>query len=59
WRGGDHGKGTQKTSQTNQCHDITVFPEIGLAAGPDFWARVDALGERRYYAPVDMAGMPE
>ncbi len=25
--------GTQKTSTTNQCHDITVFPEIGLAAG--------------------------
>jgi hypothetical protein len=33
WSGGDHGPGTQKTSETNQCHDITVFPEIGLAAG--------------------------
>jgi hypothetical protein len=33
WAGGDHGPGTQKTSVTNQCHDITVFPEIGLAAG--------------------------
>jgi len=33
WAGGDHGPGTQKTSQTNQCHDITVFSEIGLAAG--------------------------
>src|SRR5262245_56090226 len=33
WNGGDHGEGTQKTSVTNQCHDITVFPEIGLAAG--------------------------
>ncbi|MGH9323020.1 MAG: LVIVD repeat-containing protein [Vicinamibacteria bacterium] len=33
WRGGDHGPGTQKTSETNQCHDITVFPEMGLAAG--------------------------
>ena len=33
WKGGDHGAGTQKTSETNQCHDITVFPEIGLAAG--------------------------
>jgi len=32
--------------------------EMGLAAGPEFWARVDALGERHYYAPVDMAGMP-
>ena len=25
--------GTQKTSETNQCHDITVFPAVGLAAG--------------------------
>jgi hypothetical protein len=33
WPGGDHGPGTQKTSLTNQCHDITVFPERGLAAG--------------------------
>ena len=33
WPGGAHGPGTQKTSVTNQCHDITVFPEIGLAAG--------------------------
>lgn len=33
WDGGDHGEGTQTTSQTNQCHDITTFPEIGLAAG--------------------------
>jgi hypothetical protein len=33
WAGGDHGPGTQKTSTTNQCHDITVFPEIGRAAG--------------------------
>ena len=33
WQGGDSGPGTQKTSETNQCHDITVFPEVGLAAG--------------------------
>lgn len=32
--------------------------ELGLAAQPDFWTRVDALGARRYYAPVDMPGMP-
>jgi hypothetical protein len=30
----------------------------GLAALPEFWERVDALGDRRYYAPVDMPGMP-
>lgn len=33
WEGGDHGPDTQRTSETNQCHDITTFPEIGLAAG--------------------------
>jgi hypothetical protein len=32
-RGGDRGPGTQRARATNQCHDITVFPEIGLAAG--------------------------
>jgi hypothetical protein len=31
---------------------------MGLAAGPEFWARVDALGEKRYYARIDMKGMP-
>ncbi len=33
WRGGDHGDDTQDTNRTDQCHDITVFPEAGLAAG--------------------------
>ncbi len=33
WQGGDHGPGTQRTSLTDKCHDVTVFPEIGLAAG--------------------------
>ena len=33
WRGGDHGDETQETSETDQCHDITVFPEAGIAAG--------------------------
>jgi len=33
WQGGDHGDGTQSSRETNQCHDITVYPEVGLAAG--------------------------
>lgn len=33
WTGGDHGPGTQRTSVTDQCHDITVYPALGLAAG--------------------------
>ena len=33
WMGGSHGEGTQETSETDQCHDITVFPKHKLAAG--------------------------
>jgi hypothetical protein len=33
WKGGNHGEGTQTTSVTNQCHDITIYSAIGLAAG--------------------------
>ena len=33
WKGGTHGEGTQSTSTTNQCHDITIYAAIGLAAG--------------------------
>ena len=27
---------------------------VGKSGGPEFWARVAALGEKHYYAPVDM-----
>ena len=33
WQGGDHGPGTQESRQTTSCHDITAYPQIGLAAG--------------------------
>jgi hypothetical protein len=33
WKGGNHGEGTQTTTVTNMCHDITVYQEMGLAAG--------------------------
>ncbi len=33
WKGGTHGEGTQTTSVTDKCHDITVYSAIGLAAG--------------------------
>ncbi|HET9440264.1 MAG TPA: hypothetical protein VFO52_08835 [Longimicrobiales bacterium] len=33
WRGGAHGEGTQTTATTDHCHDITVYPEMGIAAG--------------------------
>ena len=31
----------------------------GLAAGPEFWARVDSLGDRPYHRPIDMNGLGE
>ena len=42
----------------NIWRQLAETNEMGLAAGPEFWARVDALGERHYYPPVDMQGMP-
>ena len=33
WIGGDHGDDTQETNRTDQCHDITVFPSLSIAAG--------------------------
>lgn len=33
WKGGRFGVAGQQTAPTNHCHDITVYPEIGLAAG--------------------------
>jgi hypothetical protein len=30
--------------------------EAGLAAGPEFWERVRALGDRPYYPPPDLPG---
>jgi hypothetical protein len=60
--GGTHGKdGLQKPSDTNQCHDITVYSAIGLAAGacsgngilldikdPIHPKRVDAVNDPNY-----------
>ncbi len=33
WRGGEHDDESQETEMTDQCHDITVFPDMALAAG--------------------------
>jgi hypothetical protein len=57
--GGTHGK--DKPSDTNQCHDITVYSAIGLAAGacsgngilldikdPVHPKRVDAVNDKNY-----------
>jgi hypothetical protein len=60
--GGTHGKkGAEKPADTNQCHDITVYSAIGLAAGacsgngilldikdPVHPMRVDAVNDPNY-----------
>ena len=60
--GGTHGKkGNEKPADTNQCHDITVYSAIGLAAGacsgngilldikdPVHPKRVDAVNDPNY-----------
>ena len=33
WKGGNHGEGTQTTSATRGCHDITVYSWLGVAGG--------------------------
>ena len=58
WRGGDHGDETQETNRTDECHDITVFPERGIAAGACSGNGIlfeisDPLNPRRMDAVVD------
>ena len=33
WKGGPQSEGAQGTARTDQCHDITVFQSMNLAAG--------------------------
>ncbi|MBV8114973.1 MAG: hypothetical protein JO300_09545, partial [Silvibacterium sp.] len=59
--GGSHDKGAETPKDTNQCHDITVYSAIGLAAGacsgngilldikdPVNPKRVDAVNDTNY-----------
>jgi len=59
--GGTHDKGEEKPADTNQCHDITVYSALGLAAGacsgngilldikdPVHPKRVDAVNDPNY-----------
>src|SRR5712664_1603322 len=59
--GSSHGKAEEKPADTNQCHDITVYSAVGLAAGacsgngivldikdPIHPKRVDAVNDSNY-----------
>jgi hypothetical protein len=61
WKGGNHGEGTQTTSMTRGCHDITIRSDLGLAAGacsgngillnisdPVHPVRIDAVNDPNY-----------
>ncbi len=40
----------------NMWRQAADVNEAGLAAGPEFWDRVRALGDRPYYPPPDLPG---
>jgi peroxiredoxin len=42
----------------NMWRQAADLQEVGRASSPEFWARVQALGERPYYAPPDIPGFP-
>ncbi len=47
-----HPKSWTIWRQTDESNDL------GLAVSADFWARIDALGETKFYDVIDMDGMP-
>jgi peroxiredoxin len=64
-----HGRGAEAERQFaqasrlhpdswNMWRQAADLQEVGRASSPEFWARVDALGERPYYAPPDIDGFP-
>lgn len=66
-RGGNIAEGDMFLALASQLHPDSWnmwrqragVDHRGLAALPDFWARVQALGGKRYYAPVALKGMPK
>lgn len=42
----------------NIFRQTTEKTDTGIAAGEEFWNKVMALGDKQYYASVDMEGMP-
>ena len=66
-RHGKDGEAAEQFTEARRLHpeswniwrQTAAVDARGLASGPEFWTRVDALGSRRYYAPVDMEGMPD
>lgn len=63
---GCDAEGAQLVARASELHPESwaiwrqgaELDDRGLAARADFWARVDELGDKKYYAAVDMRGMP-
>lgn len=65
-RSGDDGQAMEHFTKASELHpqswniwrQAAEKDETGLATGPEFWARVDALGDQPYHLPIDMKGSP-
>lgn len=63
-RNGRAAEGDRHLAEASRLHpnswclyrQAADLDEIGKAVGPDFWKRVDALGDRPYYPPPDVPG---
>lgn len=64
-----NGKGTEGDRQLKEASRLhpdswniwrqaADLDEVGKASGPEFWARVQALGSKAYYPPPDLPGFP-
>jgi hypothetical protein len=42
----------------NMWRQSADLEAVGSAAGPGFWARVQALGDKPYHQPPDLPGFP-
>jgi hypothetical protein len=66
YRQGQDGEADEHLAEASRLHPDSwnIWRQAGdlrLDGKPNseaFWKRVDALGERRYYQKIDMAGMP-
>ena len=65
-----NGRGGEADELFEQCRQLhpdswnifrqtTEKTDIGIAAGEAFWGKVMSLGDKQYYASVDMDGMPQ
>jgi hypothetical protein len=65
-RNGHAAEGDRHFAEASRLHpeswiiwrNAADFQEAGKAGGPEFWARVQALGDKPYYPPADLPGIP-